>query len=129
MKLGANLRKIRKKWGYQQEEFAKIFDVKRSVYGKYELGRTQPSIALVIQLQDMTQINVRDLVYRDLKEEEIPEQPILNTTFKTDLDKDSIVNYITENDVKNFDQLVKKIAEMDEMVQKMKQAIGDRKRE
>ncbi len=75
MYLGGNIRLIRKKWRYRQEEFGKKFDVQGQSISTYEKGSSEPRIGFLIRLSELSGIGVNDLCLRPLRESEIPEKP------------------------------------------------------
>lgn len=83
MNLAANIKKIRRRWKLDQQEFADLLDSKRGRISQYEIGNNNPSIEFMITLQNYTNINIADLAYKTLTPYDIPESPLLGNTFLT----------------------------------------------
>ena len=56
--LGARLKRLRKQFGYTQEEVAQKLHTSRGSISMYENGRRQPSYDLLIQIADLFQVNL-----------------------------------------------------------------------
>ncbi len=52
------LKKIRQEKGYSQEEIAKKINISQSNYSKYELGKIEPNIELLIKLADIFNVSI-----------------------------------------------------------------------
>lgn len=59
------LRKLRKFYGYTQQEIAEKLYMERSAYTYYETGRTQPRIDILIQLADLYDVSLDCLLGRE----------------------------------------------------------------
>lgn len=60
--LPINLKKYRKKAGLTQYELSNVIGVKRSAYAYYEIGKTEPSVAILKKLATIYRISVDELV-------------------------------------------------------------------
>ena len=60
MSIAENLKFLRKKAGYTQEQFAQELGIKRSLVGAYEEGRAEP------RLQNLSKISSSDVQNFDL---------------------------------------------------------------
>lgn len=80
--LPSNLKKIRRKWKFAQEYFAELMQVNRGKMSQYEIGRAKPNIFFIARLQNLTNININDLMYTDLKEHEIPREPLQDNIYQ-----------------------------------------------
>ena len=57
---------IRKEKGYSQEEVAKKINISQSNYSKYELGKIEPNIELLIKLADIFNVSIDYLLGHQL---------------------------------------------------------------
>ena len=80
--LPSNLKTIRKKWKLDQEHFAKLMEVNRGKMSQYEIGRTKPNIFFIVRLQNLTNINVQELMFSDLKDHQIPREPLRDNIYQ-----------------------------------------------
>ena len=76
MLLSDNIRLIRKRWRYKQEEFGALFEVKGQSISTYEKGTAEPKISFLLKLSERTGISVNDLCSGALTAGEIPEKPL-----------------------------------------------------
>lgn len=83
MELAKNIKKIRRRWKLDQQEFAELLDSKSPRISTYELAKVLPGIDFILRLQNLTDINVKDLAYKKLTPYDIPENPLLENTFVT----------------------------------------------
>jgi len=56
------LREIRKKMGYSQEEVAKQLGIHNTTYGNWELGKTEPDIENLKKLSKLYRTSIDELV-------------------------------------------------------------------
>ena len=75
MPLSENIRSIRVKWGYKQDDFGEIFELNRSVISTYETGIAEPKITFLVKLFELTGIPIQNLLTRKISDEEIPLRP------------------------------------------------------
>lgn len=66
MSIAENIKHLRKKAGYTQEQFANIVGIKRSVVGAYEEGRAEPRLQTLIKIAEVLNVTADDLISRDL---------------------------------------------------------------
>lgn len=64
--LSINLRRIRKKYGFSQEELAARSDLSTRSYGKIERGEVQASLRTMDKLSIGTNLSVSDLLKEGL---------------------------------------------------------------
>ncbi len=76
MHLGPNIKRIRKRWRFQQEEFAKVMNSTKGRISQYELGNNDPKVPFLLHLERVTGIRLRVLYNRLIKDDEIPEKPL-----------------------------------------------------
>lgn len=75
MFLGNNIRLIRKKWRYKQDQFGAKFNVQGQSISTYEKGTAEPRLAFLLKLSEMTGVSINDLCGKPLHESKIPEKP------------------------------------------------------
>ena len=59
---GDNLRQLRLKKGYTQEQVALALGINRTTYTKYETGVTQPSLEQLKKLSDLFEVDYNTLL-------------------------------------------------------------------
>ncbi len=64
--ISENLKFLRKKMGYTQEQMAREAGIKRSLLGAYEEGRADPRISNLLKFSEIFQLAVDDLIGKDL---------------------------------------------------------------
>ena len=62
LKIGNNIRKIRKQQGYSQEEFADIAGFSRSYYTEVETGKRNISVLNLIKIIKMLKVDPNELI-------------------------------------------------------------------
>lgn len=65
MKIGQRLKEARTSNNYSQQEVSEILHVSRSTISSWEIGRTYPSIELLINLSDLYGISLDQLLKED----------------------------------------------------------------
>ena len=60
--IASNLRMYRERAGYSQKQVADLLEIDRSTYTYYELAKTTPSIATVMKLARLFEIDCTDLL-------------------------------------------------------------------
>jgi len=63
--LSKNLKHLRQKAGYVQDDFDQI-GIKKGTYSNYELGNTEPKIEILMKLSKFLGVEVGDLISKDL---------------------------------------------------------------
>lgn len=66
MHLASNLKKLRHRLGDSQEEFGKRLGFGRSVIGKWETGLSEPTVAVLLALEDLAGVPFRRLANEPL---------------------------------------------------------------
>ena len=66
--LSENLKKIRKDNNLSQEQLAEKLGVSRQAISKWESGAAYPEMEKIIQLCDKFDMNIDDLLHRDIRE-------------------------------------------------------------
>ena len=67
MFLAANLKYLRKFFGYSQKQVASFLEVDRSTYSYYEIGKTTPSPKNLIRLSGLYNTSIDDLLSKNLQ--------------------------------------------------------------
>lgn len=68
MNIGKRISELRKKKGVTQEELAKLLYVSDKTVSSWEMGRTEPSLELIVKLSEVLECEVSYLIYgNDLK--------------------------------------------------------------
>ncbi|MFC1986094.1 helix-turn-helix domain-containing protein [Chloroflexota bacterium] len=62
LKIGDNIRKVRKQRGYSQEEFADIAGFSRSYYTEIETGKRNISILNLIKIMEALNVNPNEII-------------------------------------------------------------------
>jgi transcriptional regulator with XRE-family HTH domain len=82
----SNLRLLRKKWQWSQEEFATRVGLNRGNIASYENGSTEPKVYSLLKISELFQVSIKELVFEDLSTFTHKETPISATTLP-DIDK------------------------------------------
>lgn len=64
MIIGEMIKELREEKNYTQKEFAEILNITTGCLSKYETGRTQPSIDMLIKIADTLNVTIDYLVGR-----------------------------------------------------------------
>ena len=65
MSIAENLKFLRKKAGYTQEQFAQELGIKRSLVGAYEEGRAEPRLQNLSKISKVLNVTVDGLIVGD----------------------------------------------------------------
>lgn len=65
MKIGQRLKEARNANSYSQQEVSEILHVSRSTISSWEIGRTYPSIELLIELSNLYELSLDQLLKED----------------------------------------------------------------
>ena len=65
MIVGEMIRDLREDRNYTQKEFAQMLNITPGCLSKYETGRSQPSLQLLIQIADKLDVSIDYLIGRD----------------------------------------------------------------
>ncbi|MEQ8237758.1 MAG: LexA family transcriptional regulator [Cyclobacteriaceae bacterium] len=71
MSIAENIKYLRKKAGFTQEQFANEVGIKRSVVGAYEEGRAEPRIQTLLKIAEVLNITSDALISKDLTKGDI----------------------------------------------------------
>lgn len=78
--LALNLRLLRKKFQWSQEEFANRIGLNRGNIASYENGSTEPKIYSLLKMSELFQVSIKELVFEDLSKGLQRENTILPAT-------------------------------------------------
>ncbi|MCS6823017.1 MAG: LexA family transcriptional regulator [Cytophagaceae bacterium] len=67
-KISANIRYLRKKNGWTQEELSEKLGIKRSLLGAYEEGRAEPNLNTLLQISKLFNYSLEKLIGQDISE-------------------------------------------------------------
>lgn len=69
--LKENLRNLRKKFSYSQEELAKKIGLNRGNIASYENGSAEPKICNLLKIANLFKVSILDLTLKDLADEQV----------------------------------------------------------
>lgn len=67
MHIDKNIKYLRKGRNWSQTELSEMLDVSHGAVGAYESGKNTPSFRVLIKLVEIFEVNLHDLVFRDLR--------------------------------------------------------------
>lgn len=73
-KIGEFLRTLRKEKGLTQEQLAEEFNVSGRTVSRWETGSNMPDISIVSEIADFYEIDIRELIDGERKNEPVPEE-------------------------------------------------------
>ncbi len=66
VQVNENIKYLRKKNGYTQEQFAELIGIKRSLVGAYEEGRADPRLNNLLRMSEVFKVTVDTLLNKDV---------------------------------------------------------------
>ena len=96
-KFSDNLKILRLKSGFKQTEIAEIIGVKASNWSNYEIGRSEPSIDIIVKIANTLNVSTETLLLQDLGL--VTDKLMNNNAIKSDNVKKDNVSGITKGDV------------------------------
>lgn len=75
MSISENIKYLRKKAGFTQEQFANEVGIKRSLVGAYEEGRAEPRLQTLLKIAEVLHVSSDSLISQDLTKE-APKTPV-----------------------------------------------------
>ncbi len=69
IKVNENIKFLRKKQGYTQEQFAELIGIKRSLVGAYEEGRADPRLNNLVKMAEVFQVSLDALINKEISSE------------------------------------------------------------
>ncbi|MCO4813844.1 MAG: helix-turn-helix domain-containing protein [Flavobacteriales bacterium] len=109
MEVGANLKLLRKRKKFSQEEVAKNLNLTRSSYSGYENGVAQPNIESLILFSDFYKVSIDDLVRKDFEKLSDSEWEIIDKGIFSDL-KGSKLRVLTSMVDENNEELIELVS-------------------
>ncbi|MEM9052667.1 MAG: helix-turn-helix domain-containing protein [Bacteroidota bacterium] len=80
IKVNENIKFLRKRRRYTQEQFAELIGIKRSLVGAYEEGRADPRLNNLIKMSEVFKVSLDALISKDVSSEEAYNKNAINTT-------------------------------------------------
>jgi transcriptional regulator with XRE-family HTH domain len=114
MRLGENIRKIRKAWGLNQDEFAEIFEATRAMISSYEVAGIEPKVSFLLKLYELSGIEMTAICLDDLDKKDIPGTPL---PAPPDRSKKSVLEQFERNP-----DLVSRLEELERISEELYQA-------
>jgi len=109
MEVGANLKLLRKRKKFSQEEVAKNLNLTRSSYSGYENGVAQPNIESLILFSDFYKVSIDDLVRKDFEKLSDSEWEKIDKGIFSDL-KGSKLRVLTSMVDENNEELIELVS-------------------
>lgn len=81
-KIGRLLKTLRKEKGLTQEQFAEIVHVSNRTVSRWENGNNMPDVDILIQISDFYEINLRELLDGERKNEKMENNDLEKTVLK-----------------------------------------------
>lgn len=103
---GKNIKKLRGINNLSQQEFGKLFDLSRASIGSYEEERADPKIEALINISKYFNLNIDDLLTKELYNLEKMETEQINLNIPANA---SHVKEYLEDRVENLEARLKKI--------------------
>lgn len=75
MELAHNIKRIRKRWRMDQEEFGSFFQVSRGAISMYETEQNEPRLKFLLTLYELSGVDLYMVCTAKLRKEDIPEKP------------------------------------------------------
>lgn len=66
IRVSENIRYLRKKMGYTQEQFAELIGIKRSLVGAYEEGRADPRLNNLLKMAEVFEVSLDELISQNV---------------------------------------------------------------
>ena len=115
MSIANNLKIIRAKYRYSQEQFAELLEVSRGMINSYENSRADPSTDFLVKLANLTGLSVDQLNYGDIYLENLPEFLGMNGI------KEPQEQYRTQTNLYDIRNLVEEVKNLRHEVTRLKQ--------
>ncbi len=116
-----NLKFLRKKHGLQQEELAKILNVKANTVSNYERGVSQPDYKILLQITEYFNITAQQILYDNISTENNNIPPQERSRFLINNNSNNLLSYnnnlclCIEKD-KRIDELNHRINEQSQII-------------
>jgi len=130
-KFSENIRKVMKRWGMTQTEFAEWMGYNISTFNSYLIGKAKPSILFFLRLETKTGIPVMDFLTKQISMKEIPENPFTRDV----IDDSGIFRIVSLNDSgqiiedpgvpyeSKYEKLERRVAELERRLDNLTDAI------
>jgi len=114
MSIAQNLKVIRARYSYSQEQFGDLMNVSRGMIKSYENSIAAPSTEFLIKLSGMVGLSVDQLTLGNIHMEELPTQMNLNAVEEPD------IGYRTQVNLFDYRNLVEEVKTLGNEITKLK---------
>ena len=95
-RINENIRHLRKKEGWTQQDLADHIGIKRSLVGAYEEARAEPSADKLIQFSEAFNVSVDSLISKDLRKENSDEKPFKVLSITVDKEDKENIEFVRQ---------------------------------
>jgi transcriptional regulator with XRE-family HTH domain len=121
MKIRENLKKIRKAWSENQEEFGRHFGLSRNNISSYEKSSANPPMEMLLKLEKMSGIQISRWMETELESRDLPAQPIEENN---DSEPDGAAyEKVKREDLTDLLKLINVVVELTEEVKDLKDRV------
>lgn len=92
--IAQRLKELRNNEGYSQETVANAIYIKRATYAAYEEGRAEPSVAVLVSLAKLYELETIDQLLGLSEVKEKTKDTILQAYYRADREKRKIIDFI-----------------------------------
>lgn len=121
---GKNIKKVRKRWRMDQDDFGEFMASSRGMISLYERGQNAPSLIFVSRLVKLSGISFLTMYETELLDSDIPHDPLTEdqqTSAPTVIDRAVPPQSNTsQKDLYNYHTLVNKVSELDAILQEFR---------
>ncbi|MCR9290550.1 MAG: helix-turn-helix domain-containing protein [Bacteroidetes bacterium] len=123
MKIRENLKKIRKAWSENQEEFGRHFGLSRNNISSYEKSSANPPMEMLLKLEKMSGIQISRWMEEELEPRDLPAHPIEDNT---DSEPESpAYKKLRPEELTDFLKLIEVVVELTEEVKDLKNRVQE----
>jgi transcriptional regulator with XRE-family HTH domain len=95
-RINENIRHLRKKEGWTQQDLADHIGIKRSLVGAYEEARAEPSADKLIRFSEAFNVSVDSLISKDLRKESSDEKPFKVLSITVDKEDKENIEFVRQ---------------------------------
>jgi len=95
-KISENIRHLRKKMGWTQQDLANKIGIKRSLVGAYEEARAEPSAEKLVKFSEVFNVSVGSLISKDLRIAVSGNKPFKVLSITVDTDEKENIEYVPQ---------------------------------
>lgn len=123
MKLRENLKKIRKAWNVNQDEFGRYFGLTRNNISSYEKSDVMPPMEMLLKLERMSGVSISRWMEEELEPRDLPAHPIEDNT---DSEPESpAYKKLRPEELTDFLKLIEVVVELTEEVKDLKNRVQE----